>query len=603
MKKKYLSLIGIVTYLGLVSSLTGCSSNEEKTILRVLNLEDYIYINEDEDGTPEEEQTPPDLTIQFEEYARELGYDVEVVYDTTDTNETMYSEMQTGKSNYDLICTSDYMLQKVVSNGLADKLDMSLIPNYSTYASRVVKGRLDEIETTIKSTNEVVKLEEYSVGYMWGTLGMLFNPTYEEYTAKGLDEETIINDMDDWHILWENDDKYNGTFSIKDSMRDTYAVGLMEHNKEYLIDLYNKHENSEITDDEYNEQLSYYFNLCDEDTIDAVTETLQELKENAFGLECDSGKQDIVTGKIGINIAWSGDAVYSMDQAEDEEQVTEPFELWYSVPKYGSNIWFDGWFMPHCERTVEQYELAHMFLDFICDPVNVAQNMDYTGYTSFIGGDSILELTRDWYDLRTSYMYADEEFEVYYVDPTTEEEVLVDYDTFFLSPIESNPALYYYDENEETCDFINPDDEETVMHFNDLLEVLNDAEQVDLSYFFGETLEEYTDSDMIFYSDCYLPISYENGDTNIAVGRQFFCQFPDQATMNRCAVMRDYGDIGNELIMKMWENFKSDPLPGWAIALFVLEGAAIVGLMVYFIVNKKIKLNNRKRRKELENQK
>ena len=114
--------------------------------------------------------------------------------------------------------------------------------------------------------------------------------------------------------------------------------------------------------------------------------------EDIFGLEVDSGKQDIVTGKIGINFAWSGDAVYSMEQAEEEKEL----ELYYSIPNTGSNIWMDAWCMPKSDqRSQAQRELAELFLDFLSIPEYTAQNMSYTGYTPFTAGNEILDLTRE----------------------------------------------------------------------------------------------------------------------------------------------------------------------------------------------------------------
>ncbi len=128
-------------------------------------------------------------------------------------------------------------------------------------------------------------------------------------------------------------------------------------------------------------------------------------------------------------------------------------------------------------------------------------------------------------------------------------------------------------------------------------------EAVDLTYFFENTLDPAGDYeqgvDTIFYSDCYLPYSHQEGDVhqNISVGRQFFCQYPDEATIVRCAVMRDYGE-NNKYVMKMWENFKSNPLPVWAIILFSIILAGIVGIVIYFVVNNSLKKTIHKKRIE-----
>lgn len=520
--------------------------------LRLINVEDYIYEQEsDEDEV--------DLVVQFENYAKELGYtNCKVEYNTTDTPESMFNMVKLSPDGYDLICPSDYMIQKLIVNDMLEPMhiDEDHMPNYIGKASKTIKGRLDKISAVNGKTNETCYLKDYAVGYMWGTLGILFDPEYG-----GRDFDTSVTDMIDWSVLWNPD--YKGISSIKDSVRDTYAIGLLhalnddfEENgetQEGFETLMNKHLDGTYTDEVYNEKFSELFNRCDNVTLEKVRKSLSKLKGNVFGMEVDSGKEDIVTGKIGINFAWSGDAVYSMDQAEEEKEL----ELYYSIPQTGSNIWMDAWCMPKSSRRSEaQKELAELFLDFLSTPEITAQNMEYTGYTPFTAGNDILDLTREWYD-------------------------------------------YRYDEETETFEDIQYSEEE----MNEL-----GLQKVDLSYFFDGTLEDEYASDSnasIFYSDCYLPFTYEdeNGEEveNISVGRQFFCQFPDETTINRCAVMRDFGPQ-NEAVLKMWEKFKSDTLPVWAIILFATEGAAIVGALAYFIIARKMKLSLRKKRKESEQQ-
>ena len=154
MKKIYKYLILSPILLGCASGLTSCSNKKasEKYTLKIINSEDYIYLD-DEDSSN-------DMTEQFKRYAKAHGYpNVDVVYDTSDTNETLYSELQTGKSDYDLINVSDYMAQKMASEGLVINLykegetRADKIPNYENYASAVLKQRLDEIKATVKERN------------------------------------------------------------------------------------------------------------------------------------------------------------------------------------------------------------------------------------------------------------------------------------------------------------------------------------------------------------------------------------------------------------------------------------------------------------------
>ena len=643
-KLKWLLLTPLV--FSAAGGLTSCAKSDNYLLLRVINSEDYIYLQEDD-------EEPEDLVIQFEKSdavkafleakeAEGKHYEgVRVIYDTSDTNETLYSELQTGKSNYDLMNVSDYMAQKIVSAQMAVPLYQNglTIPNYEQFSSSgetSIKYRLDNIEAIQKIYDEnehrvvdhVVKLKDYAVGYMWGTLGILFNPEYPGFGD--IPSATVIEDMQSVEAFW--DTKYNGTISIKNSMRDTYALGVLYTYRDEFQELATKYANNEINLEEYKAQFDLVFNRCEENQVNEVRESLESLKKNIFGLEVDSGKQDIITKKIGINLAWSGDAVYSMDQAEDPNEVSEPIELCYAVPELGSNVWMDTWIMPDCARSEDQYELAHLFLDFLSDPANAAQNMAYTGYTSFIGGDDILSLVREWYDVRAEEVsYTDEDensYSIYSVNST--DYALIDYADCLADrdTTRNDEELVYFIPYEEEVEqdgelvtvtveepkdledllanseaLMIEDDEgnEVQKHYRDLL-IVNDVdseyEEVDLSYFFNGTLDELQDNiDTVFYSDCYLPYENEDGTHNISVGRQFFCQYPTEETLNRCAVMKDYGE-NNKYVMKMWENFKSDALPTWATTLFIIIIVSGLGLIAYFVVNSVLKKQLKKKRKE-----
>ena len=652
-KKKLLSLLMLTVF---VSPLAACSGDGGKsTTLRVLNMEDYIYVNDPDNGYDED-----DLTDQFEQYiaddpvlSEKFGK-VNVIYDTTDTNETLYSEMQTGKAHYDLICTSDYMIQKLVMYDLIEELDWDevtndvAIPTYHEYGSDYIRGRLNDIKATRFKDQQELSLQKFAVGYMWGTLGILFNPDYKKFDSIS---ETLY-DMQDWATLW--DSKYEGTISVKDSMRDTYAVGIMYTYQDELKKLLEEYK---TTGDrvKYNEDLTEIFNRCEKEQVEEVKKSLMDLKDNIFGLEVDSGKQDIVTGKIGVNLAWSGDAVYSMDQAEDEKQVGSNIQtLTYSVPETGSNIWFDAWAMPNTERTEDQRALAHEFLNFLCNPFYAAKNMDYTGYTSFIAGDDILDLVRDWYDCRTDEMYVtyeDVDCDIYVTNNPQYDDDLLLYDDFIStkhglrhedredeeSPLvptisDDQPLYFFYDENEnEEIDAGEmlpvEDDEGNPVLFGGITIVDEEAfdytnipadfdyddeelcyeyiQEVDLSYFFkrdNASPDDYGEEDMVFYGrGNYLPYCYQDEQEvwhhNTSVGRQFFVQFPDEETMTRCAIMKDYGP-NNQYVMKMWEDFRSNSLPTWALVLFILEILLFTAGIAWWIYIKNIKKKLRQKRKE-----
>ena len=359
-------------------SLASCASDtdnhkKDNNVLRVYNWQDYIF----------EGDKNNDSTIQqFKDYYKQkYKKDVQVEYYTFETNETMLNVLKTGKSNYDLICPSDYTIQKMIKDGMVEKIDINQIPNYTKYASHYIQDLFNNSKTT-NENDEVVSWSEYSVAYMWGTMGFMYDPSY------------IKNDADirTWEIVWNKEYKYLST--LKDSVRDTYCAAVFYVYKNELQQLKIKHQNNEISDSEYNNAITEIMNRKDEKTIKLVEKALQEAKENIYGFEVDSGKSDIVTGKIAINFCWSGDAVYSMDCAEEESDVY----LNYVVPEEGSNVWFDGWVMPKGANK----ELAYEFINFLCDPKIAALNMGEVGYTSSIAGQEMWELVNDWYGCEES---------------------------------------------------------------------------------------------------------------------------------------------------------------------------------------------------------
>ncbi len=380
-KNRYLcfALLGVL----LSSSLASCGVEKDVIELRVLNSDDYIGLDEfeyvDDNG---DVHTYADVVSGFEDMMGEKGHNVRVIYDTFDTNETMLSSLKTGKTTYDLVNASDYALQKMISQGMVDPnpINFDNIPNYRDYASAYLKGQLDAITTKMPDPDHPgeyvnVHLGDYSVGYMWGTLGILYNPAKIVADAKknkiDLEEEKVHVDMKDWNSLW--DSTYYGMMSVKDSMRDTYSLGIMRAFDEEIIaameasgcfDMESgeytlKEDYDEAKLAEYEQTLSSIFNRCDYDNVQIVKKELLDLKENVFGFEVDSGKEDIVKGLIGMNFAWSGDAVFSMDSAEEGEN---PQEVYYSLPKTGGNIWFDGWVIP---RGCEHVWLVEEFLNYL----------------------------------------------------------------------------------------------------------------------------------------------------------------------------------------------------------------------------------------------
>lgn len=337
--------------------LFSCSQDDPNySYLRILNSEDYIA-----DGTND----TIDIIKSFEDAQLKKGKKVKVIYETFDTMENMFNTLKTGKTKYDLVCASDYMVQKLVNLNLLEEIEHTKIPNYGLHASNFIRNRLSSI-----SWGDNYTLDKYSICYMWGTFGMLYNPKYYLFQERKINEETVHNDMKTFSSLW--DSRYQKTISVKDSMRDTYAIGLIHANYDFF-------KKTKLI-----EERQKVFNYGGEDDANAqehiniIKDDLLKLRDNIFGFEVDSGKEDIVTEKIGIDTAWSGDAVKAIINAEEEKNMM----LYYSIPDEGSNLWFDCWTM----QKGANKELAYEFLDFISEPSNAIENMKAIGYTSAIAG-------------------------------------------------------------------------------------------------------------------------------------------------------------------------------------------------------------------------
>lgn len=348
-------------------------------VLRVYNWQDYIDEGKDENGNPRKDEfgNPVSSVIDdFEEYYyQKTGKTVEVIYTTYETNEVMLNSLKTGNIKYDLVCPSDYVIQKMVREDMLEEIDMSLLPNYQQYASPYL---IDIFEK--------YGWDKYAVNYMWGTLGFLYN-------AEEVDDEDVTS----WTVLW--DENYKNRVTIKDSVRDTYIIGVCYVYKDELDELADWYDANLINESEYSEAVTEIINRRDDETLAKVEEALKALKKNIAGFEVDSGKNDIRTGKIDINFAWSGDAIYSIQTAWEESEL----ELKYQIPYEGSNIWFDAWVMPKGANK----ELAHEFLNYLCDPEVAARNMEFIGYTSAIAGDAMLDLVNDWYGVEDGDLTVD----------------------------------------------------------------------------------------------------------------------------------------------------------------------------------------------------
>lgn len=627
--------------------------------LVVLNSEDYILLDENDDEV---------LLREFEQYCLDTdNVEVHVSYSNFSTNEELLSKMEGGTASPDLVCVSDYVIQKLMTKRMAypfangeaqrktlygDRYEGWEQDNYDLYCSPFLKKTFEGI--TAKVGEETHTLAEYSRGYMWGTLGITFNPNLKTYQDRGLTPEDVMVQMSDWNALWSG--KYNQTFQIKDSMRDTYAVGLMHVFDRYLKTIRTwylegkDNAGAAYTEMDYNRDTSTIFNNIghiedfnklvkkidpnqDEYTVDTIIEMIRyalgELKNDSFGMEVDSGKTDIADGtKSGICMAWSGDAITSLNVADTSGKV----DLYYSVPRTGGNIWFDAWALTTNDPVKQEY--ANKLIDFLSDPSVASRNMDYIGYTSFIAGDDILGLVREWYDPRSWSMYA---YDSYIEDGIEYSYVVYDY-----SNNEDGEPVYLDGTGVKQVTIVNEDGEEETLEL-DMGELNmegstyeeavvdgvkmswddfypehnpddNDWMKVDLSYFFDGSLTEYGKEDMIFYTSELVEATGKNiagEEETVYVGRQFLAQYPcndpsykttsdEKFAMYQIpslAVMEDYGD-NNEFVIKMWEAVKSGgTLNVGIIVILIIEVVVAGGFLLGYLVKKKTSKNLRKKRR------
>ena len=321
-----------------------CKESEEsrKKILKIYNWADYI----DED-----------LLTEFPTwYKEQTGEDIEIVYQVFDMAEVMYTKIALGKEDFDLVCPTQYIIERMLKNDMLLPIDRNFgkTGNYLGNISPFLRARMDAFSVPGK------KADDYMLPYMWGTSGILYN-------TKLITQQEV----ESWACFW--DPKNKGKILMKDHYWDVYNVAAIwgfypeiESGKRTRYDVSNDHTSEDIA---------------------MVEKQLKLLKPNLAGWEADFGKEMMTKGETWMNYAWSGDAVWAI-----EEAAAVNVSLDYVVPREGSNIWFDGWVIPKNARNVKA---ASYFLNYLCQPDIALRNMDISGYTSAIGTPEILEAQID----------------------------------------------------------------------------------------------------------------------------------------------------------------------------------------------------------------
>ena len=337
--------------------IVGCSEDREH-ILKVYNWGDYI-----------DEELIDEFEVWYEE---QTGDPVEIIYQTFDINETMLSKIELGHEDYDVVCPSDYIIERMLANDLLLPLerDFGETPDYTGNMAPFIYDKLAEVQGNGKNAND------YCVGYMWGTVGLIYNPKYIP------EEETKS-----WDVL--KNPAYKGKILMKDAFRDVYTTMHISLNREAI--------------EAGEKDLKTLTFDTSAESIERVENYLLSFKESVCGWEADFGKEQMTKELAWINLSWSGDAQWAIDEAADIGM-----ELKYAIPESGSSVWFDGWVIP---KYAQNTKAARYFINFMCKPENALRNMDMTGYVSVIGDKQILEAMCDstqYAPIDASYFFGPE---------------------------------------------------------------------------------------------------------------------------------------------------------------------------------------------------
>ena len=298
MKKIVCSVLVICTVLS--SLLTGCgSSGGENGEVIVYNWGEYI---------------DPETISMFEE---ETG--IKVVYDEFETNEIMYPKVEAGATAYDVICPSDYMIQKMIDHDLLAEINFDNIPNITNIGQQY-----------FDQSKEFDPENKYSVPYCFGTVGILYNKTM------------VDGPIDSWSVLW--DEKYADNILMQDSVRDAFMVSLKLNN--------------------------FSMNTLDESELEIAKNALIDQKPLVQADVIDQVRDKMIGGEAAIGVIYSGEAIYTQRENADLE---------YVIPKEGTNVWIDSWVIP---KNAPNKDNAEAFINFMCREDIALMNFEYITYST-----------------------------------------------------------------------------------------------------------------------------------------------------------------------------------------------------------------------------
>ena len=304
----------------------------------------------------------------IEDFEKETG--IHVVYDLFETNEEMYPVIEAGGVAYDVVCPSDYMIQKMIENDLLAEIDFDNIPN------------IDQIDPEYMERSKAFDPEnKYSVPYTWGTVGILYND-------KRL-EELGVEPPDSWLDLW--DERLAGEILMQDSVRDAFMCAL--------------------------KPLGYSLNSTDPNELEEAKELLIQQKPLVQAYVIDQVRDKMLGEEAAVGVIYSGEMLYLQELAEGKD-----FNLEYVIPKEGTNLWIDSWVIP---KNAKNKENAEKWIDFLCRPDIAKRNFEYITYATPNRGafellDEDLQQNKavfpDWDSLENAevYQYLGEEADSLY---------------------------------------------------------------------------------------------------------------------------------------------------------------------------------------------
>lgn len=260
------------------------------------------------------EYLDPEVLNMFEE---ETG--IEVVYDEYETNETMYPKVASKAAEYDVVCPSDYMIQKMIENNLLAEIDFDQVPNIKNIDPNY-----------IKQSRDFDPENKYSVPYCVGTVGILYNKTM------------VDEPVDSWDILWN--DKYKDNILMQDSVRDAFMVAL--------------------------KKLGYSMNSTDPEELEEAKQALIDQKPLTQAYVVDQVRDKMIGNEAAIGVIYSGEAIYTQRENSDLE---------YVIPKEGTNVWIDSWCIL---KDAPNKENAEKFINFLCRPDIALMNFEYITYST-----------------------------------------------------------------------------------------------------------------------------------------------------------------------------------------------------------------------------